>query len=130
MSIGGSSVGIPGAGIRGHYTQRARYRSRAACFRAPTNRLDESHIGPAGIGAYNRAGLLELPAMAMSTGTANGQVMVEMNTTPLIDVMLVLLVLLIVTLPIQTHAVKLDMPAVGPPPIIEPPIVNLAVDFD
>ena len=37
--------------------------------------------------------------------------MVEMNTTPLIDVMLVLLALLIITLPIQTHAVKLDMPA-------------------
>ena len=36
--------------------------------------------------------------------------MVEMNTTPLIDVMLVLLTLLIITLPIQTHAVKLDMP--------------------
>ena len=40
----------------------------------------------------------------------DGEVMVEMNTTPLIDVMLVLLVLLIITLPIQTHAVKLDMP--------------------
>jgi biopolymer transport protein ExbD len=68
--------------------------------------------------------------MAMSTGTAKGQVMVEMNTTPLIDVMLVLLVLLIVTLPIQTHAVKLDMPTDGPPPTIKPPTVNLAVDFD
>ena len=49
--------------------------------------------------------------MAMSTSTADGDVMVEMNTTPLIDVMLVLLTLLIITLPIQTHAVKLDMPA-------------------
>ena len=67
--------------------------------------------------------------MAMSTGTANGQMMAEMNTTPLIDVMLVLLVLLIVTLPIQTHAVKIDMPA-GPPPPVERPTVNLAVDFD
>ena len=57
--------------------------------------------------------------MAMSTGTADGEVMVEMNTTPLIDVMLVLLVLLIVTLPIQTHAVKLDMPA----PNATPPTV-------
>ena len=68
--------------------------------------------------------------MAMSTGTANGQVMVEMNTTPLIDVMLVLLVLMIVTLPIQTHAVKLDMPTGTPLKTIEPPTVNLAVDFD
>ena len=51
--------------------------------------------------------------MAMNIGNASGdgEVMVEMNTTPLIDVMLVLLTLLIITLPIQTHAVKLDMPA-------------------
>ena len=42
--------------------------------------------------------------------------MVEMNTTPLIDVMLVLLTLLIITLPIQTHAVKLDMPQPNQPP--------------
>jgi biopolymer transport protein ExbD len=69
--------------------------------------------------------------MAMSTGTAEGEVMVEMNTTPLIDVMLVLLVLLIVTLPIQTHAVKLDMPAPNTtPPTVEPETVDLGVDFD
>lgn len=67
--------------------------------------------------------------MAMSTGTANGQVMAEMNTTPLIDVMLVLLVLLIVTLPIQTHAVKIQMPT-NAPLAIERPAVDLAVDFD
>jgi biopolymer transport protein ExbD len=67
--------------------------------------------------------------MAMSTHTATGQVMVEMNTTPLIDVMLVLLVLLIVTLPIQTHAVKLGMPS-GPPSPVVPKIVELGVDFD
>ena len=61
--------------------------------------------------------------MAMSTHNATGQVMVDMNTTPLIDVMLVLLVLLIVTLPIQTHAVKLDLPVnqeTNPPPPIDP----------
>jgi len=58
-------------------------------------------------------------------------VMVEMNTTPLIDVMLVLLVLLIVTLPIQTHAVKLDMPAPNAtPPTVVPETVELGVDFD
>ena len=69
--------------------------------------------------------------MAMSTGTADGEVMVEMNTTPLIDVMLVLLVLLIVTLPIQTHAVKLDMPAPNAtPPTVIPETVELGVDFD
>ena len=69
--------------------------------------------------------------MAMSTGTADGEVMVEMNTTPLIDVMLVLLTLLIITLPIQTHAVKLDMPTPNAtPPTVIPETVELAVDFD
>ena len=69
--------------------------------------------------------------MAMSTSTANGDVMVEMNTTPLIDVMLVLLTLLIITLPIQTHAVKLDMPAPNvTPPTVIPETVELGVDFD
>ena len=69
--------------------------------------------------------------MAMSSGTAEGEVMVEMNTTPLIDVMLVLLVLLIVTLPVQTHAVKLDMPAPNStPPSVIPETVELGVDFD
>jgi biopolymer transport protein ExbD len=57
--------------------------------------------------------------------------MVEMNMTPLIDVLLVLLVTLIVTLPIQTHAVKLDMPQPHQkPPLIQPVVVNLIVDFD
>ena len=69
--------------------------------------------------------------MAMSTSTADGDVMVEMNTTPLIDVMLVLLTLLIITLPIQTHAVKLDMPAPNStPPTVIPETVELGVDFD
>jgi len=69
--------------------------------------------------------------MAMSTSTADGDVMVEMNTTPLIDVMLVLLTLLIITLPIQTHAVKLDMPQPNAtPPTFIPPTVELGVDFD
>ncbi len=69
--------------------------------------------------------------MAMSASTAEGEVMVEMNTTPLIDVMLVLLTLLIITLPIQTHAVKLDMPAPNPnSPTVIPETVELVVDFD
>jgi biopolymer transport protein ExbD len=69
--------------------------------------------------------------MAMSANTADGDVMVEMNTTPLIDVMLVLLTLLIITLPIQTHAVKLDMPNPNAkPPDVTPPTVELGVDFD
>ena len=48
--------------------------------------------------------------MAMSGGRDDGQPMMEMNTTPLIDVMLVLLIMLIITIPIQTHAVKIDLP--------------------
>lgn len=48
--------------------------------------------------------------MAMQVGSGDDDMMVEMNTTPLIDVMLVLLIMLIITIPIQTHAVKLDMP--------------------
>ena|ERR1700761_2095679 len=71
--------------------------------------------------------------MSMSVGNASGEgeVMVEMNTTPLIDVMLVLLTLLIITLPIQTHAVKLDMPPPNQtPPTVIPESVELGVDFD
>ena len=67
--------------------------------------------------------------MAMTTNTADGDAIVEMNTTPLIDVMLVLLTLLIVTLPLQTNAVKIDLPH-GPPPRTMPPVVTLQVDFD
>ena len=71
--------------------------------------------------------------MSMNVGPASGDadVMVEMNTTPLIDVMLVLLVMLIITLPIQTHAVKLDMPRPNtPPPTTTPEVVDLEIDFD
>ena len=68
--------------------------------------------------------------MAMTATTAKGEVMVDMNTTPLIDVMLVMLTLLIITLPLQTHAVKLDMPGKSPPSIFLPPSVELGVDFD
>jgi len=48
--------------------------------------------------------------MAMSGGKDDGEPMMEMNTTPLIDVMLVLLIMFIITIPIQTHAVKVDLP--------------------
>jgi biopolymer transport protein ExbD len=71
--------------------------------------------------------------MAMNVGPASGdsEVMIDINTTPLIDVMLVLLTLLIITLPIQTHAVKLDMPVNPPPPPPNPPpVVELGVEFD
>jgi biopolymer transport protein ExbD len=48
--------------------------------------------------------------MAMSMAAAEGEPMMDINTTPLIDVMLVLLIMFIITIPIQTHAVKLDLP--------------------
>ena len=73
--------------------------------------------------------------MGMNVGSGNEggdpEVMVDMNTTPLIDVMLVLLIMLIITIPIQTHAVKLDLPAGNPPPPPTPPeVVTVDVDFD
>jgi biopolymer transport protein ExbD len=70
-------------------------------------------------------------AMAMTlNNSATDDTMSEMNTTPLIDVMLVLLTLLIITLPMQTNAVKLTLPH-GVPPVAEKPVVvNLAIDFD
>ena len=56
---------------------------------------------------------------------------IEINTTPLIDVMLVLLIMLIITIPVQTHAVKLDMPTGAPPVTNAPPIVvDIGIDFD
>jgi biopolymer transport protein ExbD len=67
-----------------------------------------------------------------SGGDEDGEVMVDINTTPLIDVMLVLLIMFIITIPIQTHAVKMNMPVpnnAAPPP--KPPeIVRIDVDFD
>ena len=73
--------------------------------------------------------------MGMNIGSGSeGQdpdVMVDINTTPLIDVMLVLLIMLIITIPIQTHAVKLNMPVGNPPPPTVPPeVVTVEVDFD
>lgn len=72
--------------------------------------------------------------MGMSVGSQDSDdvgAMVEMNTTPLIDVLLVLIVMLIITIPIQTHAVKLDMPRPNNnPPLTEPVVIKLDVDFD
>ncbi len=56
------------------------------------------------------------------------EVMVEMNTTPLIDVMLVLLVMLIITIPIQLHSVNLEMPsAAATPPPVQPRVVKIDI---
>ena len=72
--------------------------------------------------------------MAMNVGSSSGgepEVMMDINTTPLIDVMLVLIIMLIITIPIQTHAVKLNMPVGKPPPPTTPPqVVQIDIDFD
>lgn len=61
--------------------------------------------------------------MAMSGGKDDGSPMMEMNTTPLIDVMLVLLIMFIITIPVATHSVNIDLPQATPPtdkPLIDP----------
>ncbi len=70
-------------------------------------------------------------AMQVGGGGDEDAPMMDINTTPLIDVMLVLIIMLIITIPIQTHAVKMNMP-VGPssPPPKPPEIVRIDVDFD
>ena len=69
--------------------------------------------------------------MTMPGGSADDDVMMDINTTPLIDVMLVLLIMLIITIPVQTHAVKLDLPVAAPQtPSQPPPVIEVGVDFD
>ena len=71
--------------------------------------------------------------MAMSGGRDDGEPMMEMNTTPLIDVMLVLLIMFIITIPIQTHAVKVDLPQNQqnqPPPPVLPDKNVVAIDIN
>ena len=53
--------------------------------------------------------------MAMSGGKDDGSPMMEMNTTPLIDVMLVLLIMFIITIPVATHSVNVNLPQATPP---------------
>ena len=71
--------------------------------------------------------------MAMNVGapkrSTDMDVMIDINTTPLIDVMLVLLVMLIITIPIQLHAVNLNLPIGNPPPPVTlPEVVKLDID--
>jgi biopolymer transport protein ExbD len=71
--------------------------------------------------------------MAMQVGSASGEdePMVEVNMTPMIDIMLVLLILFIITIPIQTHAVKLNMPTPSNvQPTRLPEVMRIDVDFD
>jgi biopolymer transport protein ExbD len=71
--------------------------------------------------------------MAMNVGSpgrsSDMDVMIDINTTPLIDVMLVLLVMLIITIPIQLHSVNLNLPTGNPPPpLVLPEVVKLDID--
>jgi biopolymer transport protein ExbD len=71
--------------------------------------------------------------MSMNVGGGGGsgdpEVMMDINTTPLIDVMLVLLVMLIITIPIQLHSVNLNMPTGNPPPpLVKPEILKIDID--
>ena len=71
-------------------------------------------------------------SMNVGSGGDDSDVMVDINTTPLIDVMLVLLIMFIITIPIQTHAVKMNMPVPSnnAPPPKPPEIIRIDVDFD
>ena len=63
------------------------------------------------------------------TATSDPEVMMDINTTPLIDVMLVLLVMLIITIPIQLHSVNLNLPTGNPPPpLVLPEVVKIDID--
>ncbi len=66
-----------------------------------------------------------------SSKNADPEPMMEVNMTPLIDVMLVLIIMLIITIPKQNHSVNLNMPVGNPPPPTKPPVViTIDVDFD
>lgn len=69
--------------------------------------------------------------MNVGSGGDEGDVMVDINTTPLIDVMLVLLIMFIITIPVQTHAVKMNMPTPSNAAPTKPPeVIRIDVDFD
>ena len=72
---------------------------------------------------------MSMKAASLSTSTAIAEPMIDMNMTPLIDVMLVLIIMLIITIPKQNHAVNLAMPNNGHPSVPDQ-IVVIDVDFD
>lgn len=70
-----------------------------------------------------------LPQTPLLQSLDEPEVMMDINTTPLIDVMLVLLIMLIITIPVQLHSINLDMPTGTPPPAInKPTIVRIEID--
>jgi biopolymer transport protein ExbD len=70
-----------------------------------------------------------LPLTSLQQSLDEPEVMMDINTTPLIDVMLVLLIMLIITIPVQLHSINLDMPTGTPPPVIKKPTtVRIEID--
>jgi len=71
-------------------------------------------------------------SMTVGEGGTDADPMMDINMTPLIDVLLVLLVMFIITIPVMTHAVKLDMPRAQntPQQNVQPVVINLEIDFD
>ena len=65
--------------------------------------------------------------MPLPGAETDPEVMVDINTTPLVDVLLVLLVMLIITIPIQLHSVNIEMPGSTAPPLVEPEVVQIDV---
>jgi biopolymer transport protein ExbD len=69
--------------------------------------------------------------MAIAVKGDSGDPMVEPNVIPLVDIMLVLLIIFIITIPVMTHAVKIDLPRDNPtPPPVPPEVVRIFVEFD
>ena len=68
--------------------------------------------------------------MAIPRDRADAQAYADINMTPLIDVMLVLLIIFIITIPKQTDAVKIDNPLPGHPPMVVRDVIDLSIDFD
>jgi biopolymer transport protein ExbD len=68
--------------------------------------------------------------MTLVVGSSEGKSYSEINMTPLIDVMLVLLIIFIITIPSQTDAVKIDNPSHQPPTTKVPEVIDLSIDFD
>ncbi len=69
--------------------------------------------------------------MAMHIGSGRSdepEVIMDINTTPLIDVMLVLIIMLIITIPVQLHAVNLNMPQASVPPLVKPEVITLDIE--
>ena len=70
-----------------------------------------------------------LPLSPLQQSLDEPEVMMDINTTPLIDVMLVLLIMLIITIPVQLHSINLDMPTGTPPPVTKKPTtVRIEID--